>query len=800
MVGSDSVTFGSLLRRHRLAAGITQAGLAERAELSTDAIAALERGRRVAPRLETVARLATALDLNSADRATLIGAAVGAPVADAVRPASAEGQSSAPPVTVALPLPPTTLLGREQEEATVLHLLNRARDSGAARLISLIGPGGVGKTSLALQVGATAQRTFADGAWFVDLSPLDDPALVLPELARALALREAGEQGLRELLIAHLRDRQVLVVLDNAEQVIEAAPRIAELVAACPRLVMLVTSRIALRVRAEQRFRVPPLTLPPARTRATMDELADNPAIRLFVARAQAVELDFRLDTTNAEAIAAICHRLDGLPLAIELAAARVSLLSPRALLSQLNQATGALSLLKGNAQDHPARQRTLRATFEWSFGLLTVAEQRLLRALSVFMAGCTLEAAEAVCLVHMPADSDTSFEDVFEGLASLVDKSLLRAEIVSETETRFVMPRTIHDYARESPAAGGEQAILEQTHAAFFEALAAAAEPALTGPEQGEWLARLEREHNNLRAALQWTQEVGAPARGVRLAGSLWRFWYTRGHLSEGRAWLEESLEAARGSREAIPALDMAKAHTGAGVLATMQGDYPRAGAHCEESLRLYRALNDRQGMAVALNILGNLAINQGRYDRALELSEESLALQRELGHQRGIALALNNLGFVVLQLGDYPRAEALCQESLEVARTLQDNLGMGWALSNLGDVAREQGQYELALARYAEGIPLCRSMGSTDGVASCLEGIAIVAGAQGQHERAARLCGAAASLRGAIGAALPSAGRAAYDRALKAARAALGDERFTAAWESGQNDGPPAEAIASG
>ncbi|HXT34192.1 MAG TPA: tetratricopeptide repeat protein [Chloroflexota bacterium] len=785
MTGSDSVTFGSLLRRHRLAAGITQAGLAERAELSTDAIAALERGRRVAPRLETVARLATALDLNPTDRAALIGAAVGAPIADAAKPAPADRQSSA---VLALPAPPITLLGREHEEVTVRHLLDRARESGAARLISLIGPGGVGKTSLALAVGAAARRTFVDGAVFVDLSALDDPSLVLPALAQALALREAGDQGIRELLIAHLRDRQVLVVLDNAEQVIEAAPSIAEVVAACPRLVVLVTSRVALRVRDEQRFRVPPLALPPARARATVGELADNPAVRLFVARAQAVELDFRLDAANAEAVAAICHRLDGLPLAIELAAARVSLLSPRSLLAQLNQATGALALLKGNARDLPARQRTLRATFEWSIGLLTTAEQHLLRALSVFMAGCTLEAAEAVCRGHAPSEPDASIEDIFEGLASLVDKSLLRAETVSETETRFVMPRTIHDYARELPAASGEQAILEQTHAAYFEALAAAAEPALTGPEQGGWLARLEREHNNLRAALQWTRDAGEPARGVRLAGNLWRFWYTHGYLSEGRAWLEGALEAARGSREAIPDSDTAKAHIGAGVLATMQGDYPRAGAHCEESLRLYRELNDRQGRAVALNILGNLAINQGRYERALELSEESLALQRELGHQRGIALALNNLGFVVLQLGQYSRAEALCQESLDVARALQDNLGMGWALSNLGDAAREQGEYEEALARYAEGIPLCRSMGSTDGVASCLEGIAIVAGAQGHHERAVRLCGAAASLRGTIGAALPSAGRAAYDRALNAACSALGGKEFTAAWESGQ------------
>jgi predicted ATPase len=738
----------------------------------------------VAPRLETVARLATALDLNSADRAALIGAAVGTPVEHAATAPPAEGSPSGASAALALPGPPITLLGREREETAVLGLLAQAREPGAARLISLIGPGGVGKTSLALQVGAAAQRDYAYGAVFVDLSPLGDPALVLPAIAQALALREAGDQGMREVLIAHLRDRQMLVVLDNAEQVIEAAPRIADLVAVCPRLVVLVTSRVALRVRAEQRFRVPPLAIPPAGKHAPIDELADNPAVRLFVARAQAVELDFRLNAANAEAVAAICHRLDGLPLAIELAAARIALLSPQALLAQLTQAAGALSLLKGNARDLPARHRTLRATFEWSIGLLTVAEQVLLRALAVFTAGCTLEAAEAVCRADVLGDP---IEDIFEGLASLVDKSLLRAEAVSDTETRFAMLRTIHDYARELLAASGERAILEQSHAAFFEALAADAEPALTGPEQADWLARLEREHNNLRAALQWTRDSGNLDRRVRLAGNLWRFWYTRGHLSEGRAWLEEALESASGRGEAVPAPDTAKARIGAGVLATMQGDYPRAAAHCEESLRLYRELNDRQGMAVALNILGNLAINQGLYDRALRLSEESLTLQRELGHQRGIALALNNLGFVVLQHGNYPRAEALCRESLELARALQDNLGMGWALSNLGDAAREQGEYGQALARYAEGIPLCHSMGSTDGVASCLEGIASVVGAQGRHKWAVRLCGAAAALRGAIGAALPSAGRAAYDQTLASARATLGAEEFAAAWESG-------------
>lgn len=396
-------------------------------------------------------------------------------------------------------------------------------------------------------------------------------------------------------------------------------------------------------------------------------------------------------------------------------------------------------------------------------------------------MGGCALEAVEAVCAVQPGG------EDTLSCMASLVDNSLLRVEVVGTGEPRFGMLETIHIYAAERLEAGGERAVLEQAHAVYFQALAEEAEPALTGPEQELWLARLEREHNNLRAVLQRARDSGDPARGLHLAGTLWRFWYARGHLREGRSWLESLLDLAERSDRPVPTPALAKACIVAGVLANMQGEYARATEHCEQSLALYRALGDRQGVASALNTLGNLAMNQGDFARALQLSEESLDVQRRIGNKQRIAPALNNLGFILIQMGSYAPATALCEESLNLARELHDNLGMGYALSNLGDAAREQGEQAQALSHYAAALPLFQSTGSTDGIAGCLEGIAAVAAARQEPERAAQLCAAASALRDAIGAALSPAGRRAFDRTTASVETALGSLAFAQAWAIG-------------
>ncbi len=550
---------------------------------------------------------------------------------------------------------------------------------------------------------------------------------------------------------------------------------------------LLVTSQMALRVRAEQQFQVLPLTAP-ASGRLSPEEGERYAAVRLFVARARQARPDFQLDGDNMAAVADICRRLDGIPLALELAAARVALLPPAALLARLDRGAHGhtpLQLLTGGARDAPTRQRTLRAAIDWSYGLLTEDERTLLRRLAVFAGGCTLDAAEAVC----PAaglDEFTEWDgDVLEGLASLVDKSLLRSE--QGAEPRFSMLETIRAYGLEQLAAVGETEASRRRHAAHYLVVAQRAEPALTGAEQGTWLARLEGEHDNLRAALQWSRDSGESALGLRLAGALWRFWYVRGHLSEGRAWLDGLLALTTSDREPDVAAIRAKALTGAGVLANIQGDYDRATVLCEESLTLYRRLDDTRGPAVALNILGNLAMNQGAYARAVALSEESLALYRTLGDKRGMAVALNNLGVVLLHQGAYERSAALCEESLTLNRELDDKRGISAALHNLGDVAREQGDYRQAVALYAESLALYRTMGDSEGIAGCLEAVARVAYAQGQMERATRFYAAAATLRDAIGASLTSTNRTTHDQALVNARITLGEPAFAAAWAAG-------------
>jgi len=768
METTQPTLFGDLLKRHRTAAGLTQEALAERARLSRKAVSALECGERLAPRRDTLRLLADALGLADAERAAFEVAA---------RPGAASPADPTPPrdPPCNLPAPPTPLLGREREVARALELLHR----DDVRLLTLSGPAGVGKTRLSVDVATGLRAAFADGVFFVSLAPLSDPALVASAIAQALGLREQGSQSLHDTLIEHLRAKQMLLLLDNFEHVAAAAPLLAELLAACPTLTLLVTSRAPVHVRGEHTLPVPPLAVPDPAVILPLDTLAALPAVALFVQRAEAVAHDFALTPANAPAVAAICRRLDGLPLAIELAAARIALLPPHALLARLEQ---RLPLLVGGARDLPERQQTLRAAIGWSYDLLHAGERALFRRLSVFAGGATLDAVEAVC--HTTGDLEG---DALEWLAGLVDKSLLRREEGTGGEARVGMLETIRAYGRERLAASEELEATERAHAAYYVALAEQAEPELTGPEQALWLARLEQDHDNLRTAMCWTLASGEAELGLRLAGALRRFWERHGHLTEGQAWLEGLLALdGQAGDYACPAA-RAKALHGAAALVIKQGDYAHAHALCQASLNLWRQLGDRRGIASCFNVLGIIAHHQGDRSRAIALYEDSLALCGDLGDTWGVSAALVNLGLVAKDQGDGARATDLYEDSLALKQRGDDVWGLAFVLCAMGQAVHEQGDNVRAQALFTESLTLHRELGGALYAMDCLEGLAHIAVAQGQPGRAARLVGAADTLRAASGAPLPPPDQAGYDRLVTAVRAALSEESFAAAGAAG-------------
>jgi predicted ATPase len=603
----------------------------------------------------------------------------------------------------------------------------------------------------------------------------------------------------RDLLLASLVERRLLLVLDNFEQVVEGAPLVAELTAACPHLAVLVTSRTALQLRAEQRFALPPLAVPDP-GQPDVAAVESYPAVQLFVARAQAVLPDFHLTAATAPAVAEICVRLDGLPLALELAAARVLLLPPAELLGRLER---RLRVLTHGPRDGPARQQTLRATLDWSHELLNPDEQALFRRVSVFVGGGTLEAIEAIC-------PKPDAGDVLGSVASLVDKSLLRMERTDRPRLRML--ETLREYGGERLAAAGETTRLRQAHAGYYLALAEAAEPQLRGAEQALWLTRLEDEHDNLRAALQWALQQGDAALGLRLGGALWRFWYLHGHVGEGRRWLPRLLELPADDGQRDLALARAQALGGAGVFAELQGDYPearrlhdeslalrqrhrdtwgvaeslddlgvladsegdfaRATALYTQALELFREIGDAWGTALVLSNMGYLAREQGAYAQAAVLHEQSLALFREVGDQRNVAFTLNNLGEVLCDEGDYARATERCTESLAVRRTLGDTWGVAISIGSLGRVGEAQGDYDQARALYEESLGLFRGLGATWNMACILDSLSSVARHQGAWAQAAAMCAESLALFRAIhddkgiARALTSAGHVAHDQ----------------------------------
>jgi len=619
-----------------------------------------------------------------------------------------------------LPNQPNPFIGRDGEIADLVGLLRDER----ARLVTVLGPGGSGKTRLALQVAAELLDAFSDGVFFVPLASVTEAALAPVTIAAALALRESADQSPRDLLLATLANKQMLLVLDNLEQIPDIAPFIVELIAATSQVSILATSRAPLHLRGEREYLVLPLPLPPADFPLTAVDASRFDAVQLFVERARAIKPGFSLGDDDAAAVGEIVCRLDGLPLAIELAAARIRLFTPRAMLARLEK---RLPPLTGGARDLPARQRALRATIAWSFDLLHPDEQVLFRRLSIFAGGFTLDGAELVAdLAHGL--------DVVPGLERLVEHSLVQSVARMPDQPRFRMLETIREFGQERLDEAGERSSVGGSFAHSVLDLAEEAEIALGGSEPEAWLDRIEVEHDNVRAALNWAIDLPEGELALRLTAAMSTFWEIRGYYAEGRSWLERVL--ARGVGE--PKAALAAVLSGAGSIARLQGDAGLATEHLERALVLWQEIGDQREVALVLTALGHVAERQGNLTRAGERFAEALEIGRELGDRSLAGIALIDLGIVADQGGDYAVAVRHYDEALAIFRELGDRRRESIALDNLGNVVRVQGDLAKAAHTYEEAIAVSRELGDVWGVAGTLGNLGLVAQQERDLDRA--------------------------------------------------------------
>lgn len=754
-------TFADLLRRHRRAMGLTQEELAERAVMSARGVRYLERALRL-PYPDTVRRLADALELAPAEAQVLRSAATRKRPGPLMRRIAAS----------VLPVPYGDIIGRDAEVLAAVDLIRQPR----VRVVTITGAGGVGKTRLAVEVAETLEPEYADGVLWVPLGGLDAANQVGAAVAQALGGREPGGLAEEDALVAKLQQAHALLLLDTFEHVISAAPLIAALAARCAHISMLVTSRSPLRLTGEHEFRLDTLPVPPLGPTGGATAISGNAAVRLFSERAKAIARDFVVDDSNAASVAQICRRLDGLPLALELAAARIRLLRPEEMLIQLER---ALDLLTDGPVDAAARHRSLRNTLAWSYALLDATAQQLLRRLSVFAGGCTLAAISAVCVTG----GDESF-NLVDAMDALQRSSLLRREDTGRS-ARYVLLDTIREFAGEQLTADpGEASAVRSRHAEYYSTLAETLGARIEGPGQADAVTAIEEEHDNVRAALGWWRDRRDVESGLRLANALWMFWYIRGYASEGRDHLN-ALLALPGS--VANAGLRAKGLLGAGQLARDAGDYAAARALMEESVALYRTTGDQSGLRQALFGAGFVARTQEEHIAARELFGEALASARNAGDDYVAALALHHLGMMSAQVDDDPgAARPLLEESLDLFRRVGFPRHIALVLGSLGDVERAEQHYDRAAALLCESWTVMIASGQAHDIHWTLDVVAQLSFERGATVRAVRLAAAATAIRRNSGA-IPPAIAHRRDQWLGRARESLGGAAFDDAWRVG-------------
>jgi predicted ATPase/transcriptional regulator with XRE-family HTH domain len=738
-----TITFGQLVKQRRKALSMTRVELAKLVSCSTVMITKIEGDERQ-PSIQIARLLARYLKISPKERSTFLNLArpnlSNEQIDEIVSPYSQSLYKSTRLREMKLRTPLTPLIGRAQEVAAICTLLLNPD----IRLVTLTGTGGIGKTRLSLQVATELKGQFFHGCWFISLAALEESDLVIPTIARSLGIKEAQAQALDEALMNYLADTDILLVLDNFEQVSAAAEKVADLLAFAPRLKILATSRTVLHLSGEYEFVVPPLKFIDLRNSPPGEELMTSPAMALFVQRAQAVQANFTLNPENIRTVAKICSHLDGLPLAIELAASRIKFLTPAEVLARLEEPSpegGQLDILAGGARDLPARQKTMRQTIDWSYNLLKEGEQSLFRHLAVFVGGCSPEAATAVCgnmttdimPLSLPAPAQHGLADK---LGSLVEQSMLWHINTTEGEQRFGMIEALREYALERQVARSKEwRTLRHRHASYFMVLAETAEPSFEGIGQEASLDQLETEHDNLLAALAWCYASEGEAEiGLRLAGALWQFWLIRGYVNEGRVWIARLLERANSVSE----LTRARALNGAGFLNWVWGDFELAKVLLDEALSIFQELDDKHGTAWVLNHLGHVARSQNKLTLAQDLVEESLSMFRKLGADSNIAWDLLNLGDILQAQNDETQATACFKESRDLFRKVNDHRGMAWVLDRLGQQAHAHHDHEQAITLFTESINIFRRIGDKRSAAWVLNHLGKVALVRGDFQQA--------------------------------------------------------------